>query len=266
LSFLDPLIHLQASIIIGILAILSYRLRLLDPRGIIASIPVGYIIYVFGGPHYFILLIAFYSVSGLATRFRIKRIGVDVLDKDWIRSWRNVVANGATAASISLLSAFTGDRGSSILLAAYLGAVGTSFADTLATELGLLYPHNPRLITSMKKVPRGTPGGVSPYGYAGGVLALLILATLSTLMRLSSVRILGILLASGMIGMTADSILGATIQAKYRCPRCGKLTENSTHCGEKAEKVSGTTLIDTHMVNLISTIIGASTASILALT
>ena len=262
MNALNPIVHIEAATIVLILALLSLKLKLLDRGGILASIPIGYVIYVFGGVDYFILLLVFYLASGAATKLRVRRIGRDLFDKDSIRGWRNVVANGATAAIISLLNitGFNRDR----ITAAYLGAVGTAFADTLATEIGLLYPGEPRLITNMKKVLRGTPGAVSPYGYLGGIGALLILILSSMAMGATGLRLVVATMVSGVLGMTIDSVLGATIQSKYRCVICGKLTESRVHCGMAAEMVDGISLIDTHMVNLISIMLGALTAYLIA--
>lgn len=251
----NPIVHVEAAAVISILALLSLRFKLLNKGGVLASIPIGYIIYVFGGMEYFTLLLVFYLTSGVATKLRVKQIGKNVMDKDWIRGWRNVVANGAAAAIISLLNLTEFSRGQ--ITAAYLGAVGTAFADTLATEVGLLYPREPRLITNMKRVKRGTPGAISPYGYLGGAIAILILIFFSAVTGIVGLKIIIAAIISGILGMTIDSILGATIQSKYKCIVCGKLTENRVHCGETAEKVEGISFIDTHIVNLISTISGA---------
>ena len=145
----NPIVHIEAATIILMLALFSLKLKLLDRGGVFASIPIGYVIYVFGGVDYFILLLVFYLTSGAATKLRVRQIGRNVLDKDSIRGWRNVVANGAAAAIISLLNITGFNRGR--ITAAYLGAIGTAFADTLATEIGLLYPREPRLITNMKE-------------------------------------------------------------------------------------------------------------------
>lgn len=257
-------IHVEVIAVILIIALLSLKFKLLNRSGVLASIPIGYVIYVFGGVEYFIALLIFYLVSGIATKFRVKQIGRNVMDKDWIRSWRNVLANGATAAMISLLNIMGFNQVQ--ITAAYLGAVGTAFADTLATEVGLLYPREPRLITNMRKVMRGTPGAVSSYGYLGGVIALLILTFSSMVTRMAGLKIIFATIISGTLGMTIDSVLGATIQSKYRCAICGKLTESRIHCGRAAERVRGISFIDTHAVNLISTTLGAIIAYLIALT
>ncbi len=260
---LNPLIHLQAVIILAVIAILSLRFRFLDPKGAAASIIIGYIIIVFGGIGYFAILLTFFLISSAVTMLRVRIVGELSIEKDWIRGWRNVIANGLAPTLTILISRLLScsDR---IMAAGYLGAVGTAFADTLATEIGLFYRGKPRLIMGFEKVEKGTPGAISAYGYLGGLLALLILATFSWFIGITSPQLVLMLIPIGLVGTTIDSILGAGIQGKYRCQGCGKLLENPHHCGQPAEHVSGARWINTHIVNLMSTSLGAMLLATLA--
>lgn len=253
---------MEAVTILTLISILSLKLQLMDWKGVVAALPVGYLIYVFGGRGYFTLLLIFYLFSSLATKLRVRRLKMTLNEESSVRSWRNVVSNGLAAALASTASGFTG--GSPIYSAAFLGALATAFADTLATEIGLLYPGMPRLITSMKKVKPGTPGAVSPLGYLAALIALGTLSLASIPTRILPPHSLTTtIFIPGLIGITIDSLMGATIQAKYRCPKCGKEIESPTHCGTKAQKISGTKPVNTHTVNLISTITGALAAALL---
>lgn len=264
MSYLNPLLHLEAIAILAMIFLLSIRFKFIDLGGAATSSIVGYLIYVFGGRSYFLALIAFYLVSVVFTKVRVRRVQEVENKEDGVRGWRNVVANGFTATITAVLSGLSGEQ--KTFYTAYLGALSSAFADTLATEIGLLYPRMPRLITSMKKVKPGTPGAVTPLGYLGGLMGMTILVFVSSTMdkRLPLHEVLVIIYSSGLIGMTVDSILGATIQAKYRCRMCGKNTESSTHCGLIAEQLKGMRYIDTHTVNLIATIVGAVVASTMA--
>jgi len=266
LSFADPLTQIEAIIILAAIALISLKFKLLDRGGIIASLPIGYVILTLASVQHFAILLTFFAVSGLVTKIRVKQIGEELVEKNWIRSWRNVIANGFAPMSIILVAELAPSWRSLLAVSGYLGAIGTAFADTLATEIGLLYPRDPRLITNFRRVKRGTPGAVSPYGYLGGTAAALITCGLAYAFKFQNQLLLLITFASSIIGMTVDSALGATIQAKYRCNVCGKLTESSHHCGKAAEKIAGIRMIDTHAVNLISTTIGALTAIALTIT
>ena len=263
MSFLDPLTQLEALAALALISIISLRYHLLDREGVLASIPIGYVIFTLGGIEYFVMLLLFFGLSSIATKIRVRKIGANFLEKDWVRSWRNVFANGFVPASIIVFGYVCRTLCSSLVAIGYLAALGTAFADTLATEIGLLYPKKPRLITNLKEVIRGTPGAISPYGYAGGFLASLIVCAFSYGLGITNPFSFPIIIIASILGMTIDSVLGATIQAKYRCRICGKLTEKPHHCGQQSEKITGIKIINTHVVNLISTGAGGGIAVII---
>ncbi|RLG10685.1 MAG: hypothetical protein DRN64_02535 [Thaumarchaeota archaeon] len=260
----DLVTQLEAMVILSVIALAASRYRFLDKSGVAASIPIGYLVIVFGGLRYFALLFIFFLISSLATRIRVRILGESFVNKDHVRSWRNVIANGLTPTFIMVLSGVVPSMESRVVAAGYLGAIGTAFADTLATEVGMIFGKRPRLIIGLRKVERGTPGAVTCYGYLGGASALLLLCALAWVLKLASPMTAMATVISGILGMTIDSFLGAGIQAKYLCRVCGKIVESPSHCGREAEKIAGVGWIDTHMVNLISTAIGAAIAAALA--
>ena len=260
---LDLASQLEALITLSIIAILALKFRLLDGPGVAASIPIGYITIVFAGLRYFLILLAFFTISSLATRFRVKILGEGFIEKDWVRGWRNVLANGLASTFIIIAPLFFSQLTSQLMTIGFLGALGTAFADTLATEMGLLSRHEPRMITNLRRVEKGTPGAVTLYGYLGSMLALLILCSLAWILQLADQLMILITIIAGILGTTIDSLLGAGLQQKYRCTVCGRIVENPKHCDKPAEKYSGISWINTHIVNLLSTSMGAMIAMLL---
>lgn len=260
---------IEAIVVISIIAVASIRLRVLDSLGGLVAALMGITIYLTIGRVGIVALCAFMFISGIATRIGYeykKSIGV-AESKTGIRGWRNVLGNGLIATFFSIYSIFY-IKSSSLPLVGFIGSVSAVFADTLATEIGLLYRGSVRLIIGLKKTRPGTPGGVTLYGYAGALLSTLILiASLTpflidneslTLSRLSLITIL-----SGIGGTTVDSIVGQLIQATYRCPVCLSITENSVHCGVMCEKVKGISHVNNHVVNIICSAFGGIIAIIL---
>ena len=260
---LDPVTQLEAIAILSAIALAASRYRFLDRSGVAASIPIGYLIIVLGGLRYFALLLAFFLIASIVTKIRTRALGRSPPDKDHVRSWRNVVANGLIPTLVVVLSR-AGGVGGEIVAAGYLGSIGTAFADTLATEVGMAFGRSPRLILGLRKVEKGTPGAITPHGYLGGALALLALCALAWALRLAGPATAVITIIAGISGTTIDSLLGAGVQAKYLCRRCGRIVEDRSHCGLEAEKIAGVSWIDTHAVNLISTAVGAAMAAALA--
>ncbi len=149
---------------------------------------------------------------------------------------------GDGAGAGSLCYAWGGD----ILVIGIIANYACVAADTLSSELGILATGEPRLITSLtlRKVPRGTNGGVTLTGLAAGLLGSVIIVTASMLFlpfcteqtagRLGGgapwsveqrrTLILGLTLW-GLLGSIVDSILGGLFQSSVKDIRSGKIIE-----------------------------------------
>jgi len=258
----------SAGALLGILTLagiggLSLATRTLDFHGMVAGLIVGSAVLFLGGWEWFALLLVFFVLSGIATHYKYeqkRRMGFTegVIGA---RGWRNVVANGALSATLAVAYGVTSFKP---FILAYLGAVSTSLADTLATELGLLNPYEPRLITRLRqRVPAGTSGAVSPYGEAATLFGAGVVSIAAWAMGFggsggSIIPVLGLM--GGFLGSTFDSLLGATIQAIYVCAVCGRRVEKPLHCGRRASFVSGLRFIDNNVVNFLATLFGASSS------
>jgi uncharacterized protein (TIGR00297 family) len=136
-------------------------------------------------------------------------------------------------------------------------------ADTWATELGVLNPTLPRLITDLqKRVEKGTSGGVSLWGTFASLLGASIIALLAVL--LSPTEALNtnyflLITAAGVAGSLFDSLLGATVQAMYYCPTDKKETEkHPLHtCGTETIHIRGWEWLTNDWVNFACSAFGA---------
>lgn len=254
------------------LALLAYRLRALDARGAVAGVLIGAVVTLTGGLTWFAVVVVFFALSGLFTRYRYEwkaRSGV-AQDRGGARGWPNAVANGGLAAAIAAgeyvarVSGFPGD----LLALAFVGAVATSTADTLATELGLLSRVRPRLISGFQEVSPGTSGGLTFLGQAGALLGALAISGAAWLLGVLTMPLLAALLSigvAGMVGTLLDSVLGATAQGTYICTVCGLETESRRHHGQRAKRVRGLRLLDNNGVNLVATGCGALVALLMSI-
>lgn len=127
--------------------------------------------------------------------------------------------------------------------------------DTLASELGILAKGKPRLVTTWKRVPPGTNGGVSAFGtlasIVGGVIVGLLLAVGLVVENPAcrSATYLPELIfwggVSGFGGSLIDSLLGATLQeTKYT----GK------KISDKGARINGLNILSNSAVNTLSSI------------
>ena len=162
-----------------IIAFVAYRAHSLSRSGAYAAIVVGTVIFGVGGWQWAILLLAFFISSSALTRaFKNRKGGLsEKFSKGGQRDAGQVFGNGATATLFAGLHFFFPT--SPWVWLAFAASLAAVNADTWATELGVLNPHPPRMITNFSKVvEKGTSGAISLVGtlasLAGsGVIGLL---------------------------------------------------------------------------------------------
>ncbi|MGB7875475.1 MAG: DUF92 domain-containing protein, partial [Anaerolineales bacterium] len=166
-----------------VIAYLAYRARSLDRSGAIAALIVGTVIFGMGGWRWAILLLTFFiTSSGLSRAFKDrKREASEKYAKGGQRDAGQVFGNGGIATLFAALHFFFPEAAWPWLgFAASLAAVN---ADTWATELGVLNPTSPRLITNLRKVvEKGTSGGVSLAGTLASLAGAGIIGLLAALL------------------------------------------------------------------------------------
>jgi len=237
------------------LALVGRAIGWLTPRGTIAAALVGAAIFAAGGvPGAALLAMFFVSGSALTYRLGTSRFQLPQAERRG-RTGRQVLANGGWAA-VGALLLVVGDGGWAVMA----GALASAQADTWATEIGTRSTQPTRLITSGRPVTPGTSGGVSPPGTVAGLLGAAGMGGVALLVGLPSSAAMAAT-AGGIIGMLADSILGATIQGVYYCGRCAAQTERAVHhCGERARPVRGLRWLGNDGVNFVATGLGAAVA------
>ncbi len=239
----------------ALIALAAYRLRSLSRSGAWGALATGTIIFGLGGWQWAVVLLAFFVSSSLLTRlFGRRKAGLsEKFEKGGQRDLGQVLANGGVASLFALLNvAFPGSSWTWAGFAASLAAVN---ADTWATELGVLSPSLPRLVTSGKAVEKGTSGAISLTGTLaalGGAAFIALPAVIIPPVPLSNaLTAFGLVCLAGLLGALFDSFLGATVQAIYRCPQCGKETERHPRhtCGTTTVQVRGWSWLNNDLVN-----------------
>ena len=255
----------------GIGGLATWR-RLLSRGGAVAAALVGTVVFAFGGWAWAVLLVLFFVTSSALSRYGAgrKEIATGRMAKGSQRDARQVLANGGWMA---LLALWQGWQPADWMFLAAVGALAAVTADTWATELGLLSPTPPRLITTGEPVPPGTNGGVTTLGllaaatgafligFVAGVLVLLG----GTYMVLSPGRLSFVAGVSGFVGALVDSLLGATVQHTRWCPLCDEETERDIHtCGTATHAHRGWPWLDNDTVNALASVTGSLMAVLLA--
>jgi uncharacterized protein (TIGR00297 family) len=253
------LIGLTLSTLIGGLA---YRRRSLTMGGWLGAILTGTSTFGFGGWSWGVALVAFFVTSSALSHFRQARkhqLAGEKFEKSGRRDLLQALANGAAGALVALAYGLSGEPPS--LLALFAGIMATVTADTWATELGVLSPLRPRLITSWRNVDPGTSGGVTAHGLAasaGGALTIGVTLLLAGAIERGawSLWLPAAALLGGVGGSLADSLLGATVQAIYRAPSGGE-TERSVAIGGAPNRLlHGWRWMNNDLVNFVSSLVG----------
>ncbi|RSL74335.1 hypothetical protein BHE90_014014 [Fusarium euwallaceae] len=153
--------------------------------------------------------------------------------------------------------------GGDLLVVGIIANYAAVAADTFSSELGILSKSQPRLITSptLRKVPRGTNGGVTLMGLGAGLLGSMIIVT-AAMMFLPSCsedtaqkpgggspwsvlerrKFMGFMVIWGTLGSVLDSFLGGMFQRSVKDVRSGKIVEgeggNRVLVAESAEAMA----------------------------
>ncbi len=250
------------SIVIGGIA---FARRSLSESGWLGAILVGTLTFGFGGWSWGLTLIVFFVSSSILSHYKesIKeRRAAEKFAKGGRRDFFQTIANGGLGALCAVAYALGNQPPA--LLAAFVGLMATVTADTWATELGVLSPHQPRLITTRQPVPPGTSGGVTLMGTtaaaAGGLLIGITMFLFSWLALPSTPPPWWMIVAGligGLGGALFDSLLGATVQAIYVYPDGRETERRIARDGTPNRFLRGWRWMDNDLVNLISSIGGA---------
>ena len=248
-----------AALASAVVALLAWRAMALTKDGAVAAFFVGFLVLSGTGWAGGLALGAFFASSTILSR-RAERHEPAWLDApgNQRNAWQ-VLANGGVAGlggAIGLLGRpATG-------IAVVICSLAAAAADTWATSWGMSSPGDPVDIRRWKRVPKGTSGGVSLRGSLGGVAGAILVATVPLLAGAPD-RLLLAGAVSGIIGMTADSLIGATLQGRFFCPACELQSERRIHrCGTRTVPTGGLPGLTNDGVNFLATALAGLIGSI----
>jgi uncharacterized protein (TIGR00297 family) len=201
-SIINTIIILSLLAIVAVICVFTKKLT---PWAGVMAVLVGYVI--FGGAGFVgeLQLFTFFILSVLATRH--KRALKGKAHGEMRDAWQ-VLANGGVAAGLGLL-AMTDVPHKSLYEIMIASSLAAAIADTLSSELGVVYGKRTFNILTLKKDVRGLDGVISIEGTLIGAAGACIIAAIYR-WDMS----LWIIALSGILGNVADSVLGATLERK----------------------------------------------------
>ncbi|HLX63255.1 MAG TPA: DUF92 domain-containing protein [Planctomycetota bacterium] len=223
----DKLVYaLAANAILGALVLIF---RFADLPATLLGVGFGIVIYFYAGWQGYVLFVLFVGIGSELSKLGLekKKLLHAAEPNEGRRGLKNVLANLLVAA---LCCGFYPPlHGRPTLLFAFAGAIAAAMADTASSEIGLLSPKQPWLITTFKSVPHGTNGAISLMGTLAAILGSALIAVTAwltgfmqiaagehALSRLALAGLVTAIFLAGMLGTAIDSLLGATVEGKIK--------------------------------------------------
>lgn len=282
----EPGEALSAAMVAVVLSVYGYSRRSLSASGAVAALMIGFLTF-YASFAFGMLLIAFFLTSSRATKVDSRRKAEIEADhkEGGHRNWVQVLCNSVLATAAALDHRFGVPGGPAAALpyplgahgaratfcaAAVLGHYACCNGDTWASELGVLAAGSPRLITTWRRVPPGTNGGVSLWGTLASLAGGLVIGVTAWLVSAADApggAALGpaahvlIGCAAGIGGSAVDSLLGATVQ--FSGVRESDRRQVARP-GPGVKHVSGYNVIGNHAVNFFSTAVAAAASGFAA--
>jgi uncharacterized protein (TIGR00297 family) len=195
-------------------AYLSVRLNKLTIAGGIVGAIVGFLVFMGGALSGLMMLAAFFILGTLATswkkteKLRLKPESDRTAKRD---AWQ-VLANGGVAAILGLLAMIMPSE-SDLFRLMMAASLASATADTLSSELGMIYGRRFFNILTLKKEQKGLDGVISVEGLLIGIIGSAIIAAIYLACR-QDISLFWWIIVCGTIGNLADSLLGALLERK----------------------------------------------------
>ena len=195
-SLIEALIVLAVIIIFSVIIL---KKKSLDKEGALIAAVLGWAVFWLGGINYFAVLLLFFVIGDLSTRFHKKEKPTHER-----RTTGNIVGNGGAAFIALALSSPIG----------FFCAISAALADTLSSEIGILSKEKTRLLVNPRKVvPPGTDGGITLLGLEAAALGAVIIGIVYYFFMGNLIGT-GIVVLAGFAGSLVDSFFGAVFERR----------------------------------------------------
>ena len=131
------------------------------------------------------------------------------------RGPENVWGSAATGLFLAIMTKFNAANVSMFKIG-FAASFAAKLADTFGSEIGKRFGKDTYLITSLKKVERGTEGGISLEGTLASVLGSIFMAFIMLRLSLIPKSHFIIVAVSGVLATLSESVIGARFQNKYK--------------------------------------------------
>lgn len=197
-------------ILLALGASFSFNKNKLTLPGAITGLIVGLLIYEGTGLTGFTILCLFFITGSWATSWHKDQ--KNITEASQPRTAWQVLANGGVAVVLAIIAFIKPDI-SPLLLVMLAGSFASAMADTLSSELGMVYGKRFFNIITLKKDQRGLDGVISIEGTLIGLAGAFATAIVFWLYT-DWDKALFVITTAGFLGNLVDSVLGALFERK----------------------------------------------------
>jgi uncharacterized protein (TIGR00297 family) len=172
----------------------------LDTKGVLLALFFGFILYFYGGVNYLALMLVFFVLAVVATKYEYE-IKKDMGLYEHERGWENVLSNGLLPAALAILSPQIGP-------VPFICSIAAVTADKFGSEIGVMDPSDPISLITFKRVKPGTSGAMSILGTIGSLFGASAIAFFSMILFPVSPQQALIVAFAGLLGSIADTFFG----------------------------------------------------------
>jgi uncharacterized protein (TIGR00297 family) len=191
----------------------GYRAGTVTVAGAVSGAVIGTTIAATAGWTGWSILVATFLAAAVSSRMGVRRktlLGI-AEERGGRRGAGNAIANTGFAAAAALVSVLSPSAAPALL--AFTAALAAGGSDTVASEIGKAWGTRTYLVTTMRAVRPGTPGGMSIEGTTAGLAGACLIAGLAVAIGLIPAAALLPIVVAATIGSIAESALGATLEA-----------------------------------------------------
>lgn len=203
-----------ALIISVALGLMAYKVKVVEISGMISGIVVSMGILVCMDVKFFIIFFCFVIIGAIFTAYKWKKkVKEKTAEKEEGRNISNVMGNGVPPLIFALGYAVLPEQNLA-LLCGYIASVAALAADSASSEIGVLSKSKPIMITTLKRIEKGTDGGISVLGTFAGLVTTIIIAAVALIIGIANLYVFLAVIIAGNFGNFVDSFVGATLERR----------------------------------------------------
>jgi uncharacterized protein (TIGR00297 family) len=198
----------------AVAAVLGFAAGTVSAAGLAGGVLIGVAVWLGGGWALWLVLFAGFALAAATSRVGLARkaaLGI-AEERGGRRGAGNALANCGVGAAAALLAPFTAAPAAALLAATAALVAGAS--DTVASEIGKARRGPTFLPTTLRRVPAGTPGGMSLDGTLAGLAAAALLGALAVATGVIAPAAVAVVVAGATAGALLESLLAASLEVR----------------------------------------------------